>query len=76
MARFLPLDGMKMQIVRNEIEEKPRSSANDIVIMLDFVLYIAKNEKREMVVKYIFVEDNYAERICGRGSSSRFPCRS
>ena len=91
MARFLPLDGMKMQIVRNEIEGgegggKPRSLANDIVaflLMLDFApFYIAKNEKRGNGTRtqiyrrtkkyiYMYVEGNYAERICGRGSSLR-----
>lgn len=37
-ARFLPLNGMKMQIVRNEIEEKARPTISSRFIMLDFAL--------------------------------------
>lgn len=78
-TRFLPLNGMKMQIVRNEIEEKARPTISSRFIMLDFaLLYCEKWKTRQWGVvpfihaKYIFVEDNYAERICGRGSSLRF----
>lgn len=50
-----------------------------VLLCLISRFYIAKNEKRAngewspfIHAKYIFVEDNYAERICGRGSSLRF----